>query len=293
MQRRTNIQVSSLIIILSILTIIVQFVTYYFISSFSMIWGISCLISLLCCHLLVQQTTSYEACFNFSFLTLFISIIVIGLTYLGKGQSFLPYTATMLGLAVINWLVPSIYCFLRYMLDSGAQIVDFNAFYRNNSIVFFLFYIGVIIYGSFSASAFPWAYRAVIGSSNIIPFDIIASQIEDYLYEIIPLSDIITYLLSRILIFIPYGYFLALILRRQTRLTRFFTLLLLPCVLEALQYFIIPARCDIDDILYAFIGGIIGSLSYYLLNIVFHAFTGKDFLTKDADFHFSNSTLHF
>jgi len=293
MQRRTNIQVSSLIIILSILTIIVQFVTYYFFSSFSMVWGISCLISLLCCHILVEQTASYEACFNFSFLTLFISLIVIGLTYLGKEQSFLPYTATILGLAVINWLVPSIYCFLRHMLDSGAKIDDFNAFYRNNSIVFFLFYMGVIIYGSFGTASFPWAYRAVIGSSNIIPFGVIATQIEDYLYELIPLSDIITYLLSRILIFFPYGFFLTLILRRQTRLMRFFALLILPCVLETLQFFIIPSRCDIDDIIYALIGGILGSLSYYLLNIIFHAFTGKDFLTKDADFHFSNSTLHF
>jgi glycopeptide antibiotics resistance protein len=241
----------------------------------------------------VEQTVSYDACFNFSLLTLFISSVIIGLTYMGKGQSFLPYTGIMLGIAVINWLIPSIYCFLRYMLDFGTKIDDFNSFYRNNSIVFFLFYIIVIAYGSLAASAFPWAYRAVIESANFIPFELIATQIEDYLYELIPLSDIITYLLSRILLFFPYGFFITLVLRRQARLPRFFALLFLPFLIEVLQYFVIPSRCDIDDIIYALIGGILGSLSYYLLNVIFRTITGKNFLTKESDYRYSGGSLHF
>jgi hypothetical protein len=293
MQRRTNIQISSLIIILSILTIMVQFVVYYLFASFYIILGISILIALLCCHLLVEQTVSYEACFQYSFLTLFISLVVIGLTYLGKGQTFLPYTGTMLGVAVINWLIPSIYCFMRNMLNYGTKIDDFHIFFRYSNIVFLIFYLVVIAYSSFVSAAFPWAYRTVVEAANVFPFQVIATQIEDYLYELIPLTDIITYLLSRILIYLPYGFFVTLVLRRQTRLPRFFGLLILPIVIEILQYIIIPTRCDIDDILYALIGGILGSLSYYLLNVIFRAFTGKDFLMREADYRFSNSSLHF
>jgi hypothetical protein len=241
----------------------------------------------------VEQTVSYGASFDYSFLTLFISCVIIGLTYMGKGQSFLPYTSVMLGIAVINWLVPSIYCFLRNMLNSESKIEDFNSFYRNNHIVFFLFYIVIVTYGSFATSAFPWAYRSVTESANFIPFGLIATQIEDYLYELIPLSDVITYLLSRILLFLPYGFFTTLVLRRQARLPRFFALLFLPFVIELLQYFIIPSRCDIDDILYALIGGILGSLSYYLLNVIFRTFTGKDFLAKEGDYRYPGNSLHF
>jgi hypothetical protein len=293
MQRRTNIQVSSLIIILSIVTIILQFIAYYFLAAFYIIWCISCLISILCCHILVEQTVSYEAIFDYSLLTIFISSVIIGLTYLGKAQSFLPYTSVMLGIVVINWLIPSVYSFLRNMLNLGSKIEDFNSFYRNSNIVFTLFYLAVITYGSFATAAFPWAYRAVAETANFIPFGLIATQIEDYLYELIPLSDVITYLGSRILLFLPYGFFTTMVLRRQARLPRFFALLFLPFVIELLQYFIIPSRCDIDDILYALIGGILGSLSYYLLNVIFRTFTGKNFLAKEGDYRYSGNSLHF
>ena len=292
MQRRTNIQISSLIILLSIFTIIVQFVTYYFFSAFYIILGVSCLISLLCCHILLEQTTSYEVCFNFSVLTLFISLIITILTYFSKEQAFLPYSSIILGIVLINWLIPSIHCFFRYMFEYGAKIDDYTTFYRNTSIVFFLFYLGVLIYGAISNVAFPWAYRALLDTANIIPFQVIATQIEDYLYGLIPLSDIFTYLFS-ILTFLPYGFFITLVLRRQTRLSRFFALLLLPFVFEVLQYIIIPNRCDIDDIIFAMIGGLLGSLSFYLLIIIFHAISGKEFLAKNANYRFSNSSLHF
>ncbi|MHB8127461.1 MAG: VanZ family protein [Mobilitalea sp.] len=251
------------------------------------------MISLLSCHILLEQTTSYEVCFNFSVLTLFISLVITILTYFSKDLTFLPYSSTMLGIVIINWLIPSIHCFLRYMFEYGTKIDDYTTFYRNTSIVFFLFYLGVLFYGAISNIAFPWAYRALLDTANVIPFQVIATQIEDYLYGLIPLSDISTYLISRSLSFLPYGFYITLVLRRQTRLTRFFALLFLPFVLEVLQYIIIPNRCDIDDIIYAMIGGILGSLSLYLLIVIFHAVSGKEFLEKDANYRFSNSSIHF
>jgi glycopeptide antibiotics resistance protein len=130
-------------------------------------------------------------------------------------------------------------------------------------------------------------------TSNFIPFGIITVQIEDYLYDYIPLSDIVTYLLSRILAFIPYGFYITLLLRRQSRLPRFFALLLLPFLIEVLQYIFIPARCDIGDLIYALIGGLLGTLLFYLMNVIFRAFSGKDFLAKENDYRFANSPLHF
>jgi glycopeptide antibiotics resistance protein len=186
-----------------------------------------------------------------------------------------------------------LHCFLRYMLDYGTKIESFNDFYRNISIVFLLFYLGLIFYATFAGDAFPWAYPVKADTYNFIPFGVIATQIEDYLFASIPLNEIFTYLLSRILTFIPYGFYIALLLRRQGRLPRFFALLMLPFIIEVLQYIFIPSRCDIDDLIYAVLGGLIGSFSFFLMNVLFHVFSGRDFLVKETDYRFTNSPLHF
>ncbi len=293
MQRRSYIQVSSLITLLSIITIIIQFVVYHYIAVDFLICGIAALISLLCCHILLEATSTYEACFNYSSLVLFISFIITFLSYLGKDQAFLPYTGAMLGILVSNWLIPCLYCFLRNMLDYGTRFENYSSFFRNHSLLFFLVYLGVIVYGMFAEGAFPFAYQGALGSANIIPFEAITILIEDYLYDIIPLSGVLTYLLIRILIFLPYGYQVTLLMRRQPRLLRFISLLILPIILEVLQYITIPNRFDIDDIVYAIIGGVLGSILFYLSNYIFRSITGNNYLAKDKDYPFANSKLHF
>jgi len=295
MQNRSNIHISSIIVFLSILTISLQFATYYFISSFYAIIGISCLILIICCHILLERTVTYEACFIYIILNVFISLIITILTYFGKDYSFtfIPYTGTLIAIVAINWFIPTLHCFLRYLFDYGTRIDSFLTFYRNSSIVFLLFYVGIIIYGSFFTAAFPWAYQTNSEAVNFSPFMVISTQISDYIYKQIPLSDISVYLSSRILIFMPYGFYCTLIIRKQTRLFRFFILLLFPVILEILQYFIYPTRCDIDDIIYALIGGILGSLWFWLINLISKSISGKDFLVKDTVYRFSNSSLHF
>jgi glycopeptide antibiotics resistance protein len=179
------------------------------------------------------------------------------------------------------------------MLDYGSKIERFNSFYRNVSIIFILFYIGIVLYISFAENSFPSIYRAKSNQPNFTPFWWVATQIEDYINEMIPLSDIVSYLLSRILTYIPYGYYGILILRNRSKLVRLLFLLILPLIIEVSQYFIITARCDIDDVIYAFLGGAIGSLLYYLVNAIYRVISGNDFLVKDSDYSYSNSTLHF
>ncbi|HWT74498.1 MAG TPA: hypothetical protein VN258_07230, partial [Mobilitalea sp.] len=220
MQRRMNIQASSLIILLSVLTILVQFTAYYFIEANYIIWGAACIITIVCCHILQEETSTYEACFQYSFLTLFISLVILVVTYFGNVQDFLPYSSIMLGIAVINWFLPLLHCFIRYMLEYGTKVDDFNEFYRNTSILFLVIYLSVIFYGAFVKNSFPWAYPLTYDTYNLMPFGILSTQIEDYLYGNIPLSDIITYLLSRTLVFLPYGFYITLLLRRQARLAR-------------------------------------------------------------------------
>jgi hypothetical protein len=293
MQRRTNIQISSLIAFFTIITIILQFTMYYYFASYLIVITASCLISIISCHVLLEQSGSYDACQVYSIQTLFISIVITVLTFFSKDHSFIQYTSTMLLITAINWFIPSIHCFIRNMFDNGVKIEGFRSFYRNNSTIFLLFYFGFLAYSLFDVNSFPWAYRIVTGHANFTPFWVVSTQIENYLYDLIPISDIITYLLSHIIIFIPYGFYCTLLLRRQSRLFRLASFLILPLILELLQYFIIPQRCDIDDLIYAFVGGIIGSLLYFLLNVLFRAISGKDFLSNGTEYRFSNGSYRF
>ena len=293
MQKRSHIEISSLIVILGIITILIQFAAYYFFSSVYIVIGIACLITALSTHILLEQSLTYQSGFIYMLLTLFISLVIVFLTYFGKDQNILPYTETVLGIVAVNWLVPTLHSYIRNMFDYGTRIEEFTPFYRNAGILFGLFYISIVLYSTLTEGVFPWAYRALPGQANFTPFWSIATQIEDYLNHMIPLSDIFTYLASRTLLYIPFGFYSILLLRRRSRLSRFLVLFLLPVIIEALQYFIIPNRCDIDDIIYGFIGGLIGALWFHLNNLIFHGISGKTFLAKDSDFRYSNNSLHF
>ncbi len=293
MRRRSHMEISSMIVFLSIISILVQFTAYYFIASPYLILGISTVIVLICTHVLLEQSLTYESCTVYTILLLFISIIITLLTYLGTETNLLPFTNTLFGIIIINWIVPMLHCFIRNMFDYGSRIEKFNAFYRNVSIIFALFYIGIVLYISFADASIPLLYRVKTNQENFTPFWWVATQIEDYINEMIPLSDIITYLLSRILIYIPYGFYGVLLLRNKSKLVRLLFLLILPLGIELFQYFLIPNRCDIDDVIYALIGGSLGGLWFHIINTLYRAVSGKNFLSKDSDYIYSNSTLHF
>jgi VanZ like family. len=293
MQRRANMQASSLIILLSILTILVQFIGYYLFEPVFVIWAISCIASALCSYIIQERTITYNSCFYYSILTLFMSLIFIVSTF-GNNQSVIPYSGAMLGIAVINWLVPSLSGYIRHMIDYGAKLEDYTEFFRNSSIVFLLFYAILLIYGSFVTDAFPWAYRDVTNSANFMPFQIITTQLDNYYLDgSVQLSDIFTYLIPRILIYSPFGFYVGLAFHKRPLWYKLVALLSLPFLLELLQYFIINKRCDIDDLIYALIGGALGALFFFLTNLVSRTTTGKDFLKRDTGLRYIENLLHF
>lgn len=293
MRRRSPMEMSSMIVFLSIISIVVQFAAYYFFESPYLILGISCIIVMICTHILIEQSLTYEACSVYTILTLFISITITLLTWLGTEASIIPFTHTLFGIIAVNWLIPTTHCFIRNMFDSGSRIDKFHSFYRNVSIIFILFYISIILYASFEEKSLPWTFRIRSNHQNFTPFWWVATQIEDYINKMIPLSDILFYLMGRIFIYIPYGFYGALLLRNLPKFVRVIFLLLLPSLIELLQYFIIPVRCDIDDVIYAFIGGMIGTLWFYIINAIHRGISGKNFLEKGRDYRYSNNSLYF
>lgn len=293
MHRRMSTHVSTLIIFISILTALIQFAAYQAFDSVLLVWGLSALISIIGCHILLEQTGTYPACFDYSFLTLILSLIVILLTWQGNTQTFLPFTDTMFGIAFVNWLIPMLHCFFRNMINYGSKVDSFRSFYISSSMIFLLAYAAVFIYGCFIADVFPWVAGTSSKALVFSPFAILSGQIEDYFNGNTALSSILTYLASRVLIYTPYGFYIRLLLNRQGRLLRFFLYLILPVLIEVMQYSLITDRCSFDDMVYGLIGGFLGCFLFFLTNGIFRAFSGKDFLSKGLEYRGMGNNLYF
>jgi glycopeptide antibiotics resistance protein len=131
-------------------------------------------------------------------------------------------------------------------------------------------------------------YYDDLKSLNFVPFLTIATLIEDYLYKYISFGTIMSYLLQEIFLFLPYGFYVILLLHNFSRIVRFFALLLLPVIIELVQKIFLLGKPDIDDIILGLIGGLIGGLCYHLLNRIFLYFTDENFLFERNRYSFSN-----
>lgn len=284
---------ATLIILLSIVTIIAQFSTYYFFGSTLITFAFSALISLLCTHIFLEKSLSYEPCFSYSLLNVFICFIIILLSYFGSDTSILPYQHYLLLFILLNWLVPTLYCMIRCLFDRGPKYSHFNSFYRNISIVFLIIYVGVLINLFFLQNGSKILYFNDFRSINFVPFLTLATLIEDYLGGYVSLSNIVAYLSQSILLFVPYGFYSVLLLKYHSRLTRFITFLLFPLFIEVIQRVFLLGKCDIDDIIFALFGCILGGLCYHLLNRIFLSATDEDFLYERSPYSFYRNSFHF
>ena len=88
MRKRSSMELSSLIIFLSIISIILQFAAYLFFTSPFIILGISSVVVILSIHILLEQSLTYKACTLYTILTLFISTIITLLIYFGADINF-------------------------------------------------------------------------------------------------------------------------------------------------------------------------------------------------------------
>lgn len=291
--QRSSISVTTFVILFSILTVLVQFGAYYYFGPAIPVYCLAALVCFLFLHIFLEQTLSYETCFSYSLLNIFISMVIILLSYFGSKDSLLPYKPDLIPFLVLNWIVPLLYCIIRSLMDSSSKYNDFNTFYRNISIVFILFYIYILFHFLFlNNDAFVHSYTET-ATANFIPFLKIATLIEDYLNGYVSAGVLGSYLLQGTLLFLPYGFYAILLLRYHGRLIRFLTLLALPVLTEIFQKLFLLGKVDIDDILLGLLGGFIGGICYHILNRIYLLYTDEDFLSEQSHYYFSDNSLHF
>lgn len=291
--QRSPLHVVTLIILLSIISVAVQFSLYYFLGISVLTFVVSGILILICSHIFLEHTLSYESIFSYTLLNTLICIIIIGLSYFNEGSSFINYNSILLLFIILNLFLPVIYSTVRTLFDHGHKYIDFKSFYYNCSILSVILYIGIIVNFLFVTNKNYIIYYSDFQKINFVPFLTLATLIEDYIGGYMPISSIINYLLLGILIYIPYGFYISLFLRSQRRQLKFLCLFLLPIIIEGLQKVLSLGKCDMDDIILGVIGGILGVILYFLLNQSFRFVKDEDFLQERSRYSFYRNNLHF
>lgn len=293
MMKKNYSHITTFIILFSIVTVLLQFTAYYFVNSFLLALGISSILCLLFDRILMQLTNNYGACFSYSLLNVLLCSIILLLSYLGSTQSLFSFEKKLYLFILINWLIPHLNSVFNEMADSSDKSIGFKIFFRNNSIVFGVFYLLGIIKYLFIQNTDYFILETNLKTINLIPFYTLATLIEDYISDQGSLTFIITHLLQGIIPYIPYGFYIILLLRHQSRLLRFTALLFFPIAIEVLQRITLLGKADIEEVLLGLLGGFIGALIYHSINTLHHYVKGCDFLTEQTRFRYYRDNYHF
>lgn len=187
--------------------------------------------------------------------------------------SVLPKSNVMLLACVLSWLLPVLYACLFTWIEGSPALARFSVFYKKAAVFFYVVYFVFLIYWSMVISRIP---KNEI-SMQLIPFATFAAYLDGILSGTVPVERLLHFLAERVIMFLPYGFFVAMVGRKLHSLLRLGLVLFLPIVTELLQYLFSVNSFDMDDMIFAFLGGMIGIVSFVVFNVVFQKTTGKNF----------------
>lgn len=288
------VNISSLVILLALLSLILEICIYYFIPQHIVTVIVAALISLGLTHFFLETSLDYDYCFLHAAIMTITSLAFCMVVYLMQPNQWIQYDYSLLALIIVNWFIPFAYCFIRDFCDRGPRFSDYLFFFHGMSVLFLAVYFIAIIKQLFITPFLPPYDSMSFGAHNFVPFMATGSYIETAISNGADLHQIIVYILEMIVLAIPFGFYAKVYCRSFPLLGRLAVYLGIPFLLEALQYLTGIGRADIDDYTLALIGTIIGIAVYHIIYRVSYETHKRDFLedrtvTKSLLFHFNNS----
>ncbi len=260
------------IVIISLFVNILQFVIYYFTDSSwvgLLLVGLCILLGGIGVHLI---TGELEELFSYLLIPCVFSGGA-GILIPQLSGDMLPNSATVWSGCILAWLIPVLYACLFTWAEGSTALPQFSAFYKKAAIFFYLVYFGLLIYWFVAYSRIPAEDITV----QWIPFATFAAYIDGLMSGTVSLERVLQFLAERILLFMPFGFFVAMAGRRLHSILRLLLVLAVPVLLELLQYILKFNSCDADDAVFSFLGGLIGMLGFVVFNALFQKTTGKNF----------------
>lgn len=197
----------------------------------------------------------------------------IGLLIPELRGSLLPQSSTVLFGCLLAWLMPVVYACICTWAEGNNALPQFASFYKKASLVFYLVYFGGLVYWF----AFYHRVPEEAVTAQFIPFATFAAYIDGVISDVVPLERLMQFLAERVLLFLPFGFFVAMVGRKLHGILRLGLVFVFPVALELLQYLLKFNSFDADDVVFLFLGGLIGMLGFVVFNAIFQKTTGKNF----------------
>lgn len=260
------------IILIGMLVSAMQFMLYYVTNSS----GLGILLSGLCVLLggVIVHVITGELEELFSYLLIpCVCSGGVGLLLPHLQGAVLPQSREVFIGCILTWLIPVVYVCIITWAEGSSAMPQFSSFYKRAAIFFYFVYFGLLIYRFVILDRIPEENIKI----QLIPFASFAAYIDGMISKTVPLERLLQFLAERVVLFLPYGFFVAMVGRKLHSLFRISMVLLLPVLIELLQFLLKFGSCDADDALFSFLGGLIGMLCFVLFNVLFQKTTGRNY----------------
>lgn len=276
---KQSVNISSLVILLSLLCFIMEICIYYFLPQryIAILFAVVC--SLCLSHFFLESSLNYDYNFIHASFMVITSLAFGIIVYIIQPNQWIKYDYSLIVLVLLNWLIPFLYCCLRDLFDRGPRFDDFNLFFHRMSKFFIVIYILAILKQYFITPFIPPYDAPEFGARIFVPFMATAEYIEQTVRTGQSLMPVIVYIAEIACFGVPFGYFSRIYLRKRHFIIRLFACFLFPLVLELMQHFTGLGRCAIDDYVIFLIGVVAGTVLYHIMNRLFISVTTRDFTT--------------
>ncbi len=272
-----SVNISSLVILLSLLSFIAEACIYYFVPYHWVSVLSAGIIAVVISHFCLESSLEYGYCFLHSAFmtasTLIFSIII----YVIQPNPWIQYDFTMVFLVLVNWFLPFIYCCIRDLTDHGPRFDGYRTFFQRMSISFFLLFLFVIVKQYFITPILPPYEELPFGAHNFVPFMATAMWFEAGIRGNWLLDPMLYYIAEMICMGIPIGFFVRIYCHQIHMVCRLLIYFCIPILLEMLQEISGMGRGDIDDVALSLIGILIGVILFHIMNSIFHAVSNREF----------------
>ncbi len=272
-----SVNISSLVLLLSLISLLAEITIYYFIPFHWICVICAGLFSLAISHFTLESSLNYRYNFLHSAFMVTGSLIFSVIIYSIQPNEWIQYDFSMVILVLVNWLLPFLYNSIRDLTDHGPRFDGYGDFFHRMSIVFLILVVFTVIKQYFLTPIFPPYEELPFGANNFVAFMATGIYIENALRQQISLFPLWIYILQLICIGIPIGFFCRVYLDKLFFLFRLFIYIAIPILLEILQYITGLGRGHIDDVAFSLIGILIGIITYYILNTIYHSVSNREF----------------
>ncbi len=265
-------------ILAGILATILPFMIYYFVGEGflgMLLAGGSVLAGGVFVHFIMEEQ---EELFSYVLIPcVFSGVVGIVLPYISG--DFLPKRETVFYFCIIAWFLIVLYAMIYTLLNGVSEMETFTRFHKKSTIFFYIVYfsvLGYIVLFMFNDS------EGTQETLKFLPLDTFVTYIEQLIKGQDIVKEFLLFLQNQFLFFIPFGFLVGMLGRNLFAMVRFIIIILFPIGLEAVRFFI-SGGCDVDNVIFGFLGTLFGMFLFFVFNELFCYFVGKNFDGSDIN----------